>query len=82
MHRRILAALFLSLATLPVTVARQDQMLASQERAVTDERHLSRADDAQQSKSDIRQRGGPPKRHERLLSRNPKEIIPDICVGC
>jgi len=82
MRRRIFATLFLSLATLSAMTARQNQMLASQDRAATDGRDLSRVDDAQQSKSAIRQRVGQPKRHERLLSRDPKEIIPDICIGC
>jgi len=82
MHRRLLTALFLSLAALPAAMARQDQTLVSQAQTATYERDLNRVETAQQSKSDGRQRVGLSKKHERLLSRDPEEIIPDICIGC
>ena len=82
MHRRLLTAVFLSLAALPAASARQDPTLVSQAQTATYERDLSRVEDAQQSKSDGRQRVGLSKKNKRLLSRDPKEVIPDICIGC
>ncbi len=82
MHRRLLTALFLSLAALPAASAHQGPTLVSQAQTATYERDLSRVEDAQKSKPDGRQRVGLSKKHERLLSRDPREIIPDICIGC
>ncbi|MBB4039925.1 hypothetical protein GGR34_001572 [Microvirga flocculans] len=82
MHRRLLTALLLSLAALPAAMARQDPTLVSQPQTATYERDLNRAENAQNSIHDGRQRVGLSRKHERLLSRDPKEIIPDICVGC
>jgi hypothetical protein len=36
----------------------------------------------QKAKPDLRQRSELSREHERLLSRDLKRIIPDICVGC
>jgi hypothetical protein len=82
MHRRLLTALFLSLSALQSASARQDPTLASQTQTAMYQRDLNRVGDAQKSKPDGRQRVGLSKKHERLLSRDPKEIIPDICIGC
>jgi hypothetical protein len=82
MRRRLLAGLLLSLAALPAAMARQDQTLISQAQTATYQQDLNRVEDAQKSKPSSRQRLGFSKKYERLLSRNPKEIIPDICIGC
>jgi len=82
MHRRLLTELLLSLAALPAAMARQDPTLASQTQTAMYQRDLHRLEDAKKSKPDGRQRVGLSRKHERLLSRDPKEIIPDICIGC
>ncbi len=82
MRRGLLIALFLSLAALPGAMARQDQTLVSQALIATNQQNLNSGDRADKSKPDVRQNVSFSKKHQRLLSRDPKEIIPDICVGC
>ena len=82
MCQRLLIALFLSLSALPAALARQDQTLVSQALTATNQQDLTSGDREQASNPDVRQRVSFSRKHQRLLSRDPKEIIPDICVGC
>ncbi len=82
MRRRLLIALFLSLAAPSAALARQDQTLVSQALTATNQQDLISGDREQASNPDVRQRVSFSKKHQRLLSRDPKEIIPDICIGC
>jgi hypothetical protein len=82
MCQRLLIALFLSLAAPSAAMARQDQTLGSQALPARNQQDLTSGDREPASKPDVRQRVSFSKKHQRLLSRDPKDIIPDICIGC
>jgi hypothetical protein len=82
MRWRLLAALFLIVGVNQPVLARQDQTLVSQAETTTYQQDLNGVNREQNSKPDLRKRVGFSKKYERLLNRDPKEIIPDICTGC
>ena len=82
MRSNLLAALFLIVAVNQPVLARQEPTLVSQAETTADQQDPYRPNMEQNPKPRLRQRVGFSKRHERLLNRDPKEIIPDICTGC
>lgn len=82
MRWHVLAALILIAGVNQTALARQDQRLASQADATTPQQDFYRVNGDQNSRSDPQQRMRFRKRYDRILDRNPKEIISDICIGC
>lgn len=78
----LLAALLLILGVSQPVFARQGQTLVSQAETATYQQDTDRVNREQVQKPGLRQRADFTKRYERLLNRDPKEIIPDICTGC
>lgn len=81
MRWKLLAALLLSLEVMSPAIARQGQISAPQQRTASYRQDFMSAKTTRNPESEIR-RAETSRRHERLLSRDPEEIIPDICTGC
>lgn len=82
MRWHLLAALLLIVGAIQPVLGRQEQMLVSQAETAMDRQDLNRVNREQVQKPGLRQRADISKKYERLLNRDPKEIIPDICIGC
>jgi hypothetical protein len=73
--------LFLSFVVAEPAVSRQDSALFSHAQTTAYQENLTRPE-IKKTKPSFRRRTELSREHERLLSRDPKQIIPDICVGC